>query len=79
MNNIAYALRYMEQPISYHFKVPKPPVNMGFIQIKSDGDAIKMVNAIPKKKRQITMYITDGGKKKYYEALADFDKPEDPD
>ncbi|KAL6138320.1 hypothetical protein ACLB2K_063603 [Fragaria x ananassa] len=38
-----------------------------------------MVNAIPKKKRQISVYITRGGKMKYHEALADFDKPDDPD
>ncbi|KAL6228068.1 hypothetical protein ACLB2K_002022 [Fragaria x ananassa] len=58
MNNIAYTLGYREKPISYHFKVPKTPANMGFIQIKSDGDAIEMVNALPKKKKQISVYIT---------------------
>ena len=38
-----------------------------------------MVNAIPKKKMQISVYITGGGRRKYHEALADFHKPDDSD
>ena len=51
MNNIAYALGYRELPISYHFKQPRTPANVGWIQINCEGEAREMVNMIPKKKR----------------------------
>ncbi|XP_062010891.1 uncharacterized protein LOC133727313 [Rosa rugosa] len=79
MNNIAHALGYREKPISYHFKIPRTPPNEGFIQIKSDGDAIEMVKMIPLKKRQITVYITGGGPRKKEEAYAEFALPPDED
>ncbi|KAL6137470.1 hypothetical protein ACLB2K_062762 [Fragaria x ananassa] len=79
MNNIVYALGYIEKHISYHFKIPQTLANEGFIQIKNDGDVIEMVNMIPKKKRQISVYITGGGLRKKEEAYADFLLPQDPD
>lgn len=79
LNNIAYDLGYREKPISYHFKLPRTTCNEGWIPIKNDADALEMVKLIPPKSKQISLYITGGGRRKIREAELDDLRPVDPD
>ena len=69
--NIAYYLGHRDMPISYHFKIPGSPTGQSFIHIKGDNEAVQMVNMISRNKRQITVYITGGGIRRYTDAITD--------
>ncbi|KAK9921819.1 hypothetical protein M0R45_030315 [Rubus argutus] len=77
-NNIAWELGYREKPISYHFKVPRTSCNEGWIPINNDADAIEMTKLIPSKKKQISVYITGGGRRKKKDAELDDSRPAEP-
>ncbi|XP_062016058.1 uncharacterized protein LOC133732511 [Rosa rugosa] len=77
--NIAWDLGYREKPISYYFKIPRTSCNEGWMPIKNDADAIEMIKLIPLKTRQISVYITGGGKRRKKEAEEDDLRPSDPD
>ncbi|XP_024198879.2 uncharacterized protein LOC112202183 [Rosa chinensis] len=74
-NNIAWELGYREKPISYHYKLPGTLSCEGWVPIKNDADAVEMTKMIPRKKRQISIYITGGGKRKKKEAEMEDDCP----
>ncbi|XP_024191833.2 uncharacterized protein LOC112195847 [Rosa chinensis] len=74
-NNIAWELGYREKPISYHYKLPGTLSCEGWVPIKNDADAVEMTKMIPRKKRQISIYITGGGKRKKKEAEMDDECP----
>lgn len=74
-NNIAWELGYREKPISYHYKLPGTLSCEGWVPIKNDADAVEMTKMIPRKKRQISIYITGGGKRKNKEAKMDDECP----
>lgn len=77
--NIAWDLGYREKPISYYFKIPRTSCNEGWMPIKNDADAIEMTKLIPLKTRQISVYITGGGRRRKKEAEQDDLRPSDPD
>lgn len=71
INNIAWDLGYREKPISYCYKLPGTLCGQGWVALKSDADVIEMMKMLPAKKRQISMYITGGGKRKKRDAELD--------
>lgn len=71
INNIAWDLGYREKPISYCYKLPGTLSGQGWVALKSDADVIEMMKMLPAKKRQISMYITGGGKRKKRDAELD--------
>lgn len=75
LNNIAWEFGYREKPISYHFKLPRTTSNKGWMPIKNDEDAVQMTKLILVKKRQISLYITGGVKRKKNETELDDTRP----
>lgn len=75
LNNIAWELGYREKPISYHFKLSRTTCTEGWMPIKNDAGAVEMTKLIPAKKRQISLYIIGGGRRKKNEAEIDDTRP----
>ncbi|XP_062023323.1 uncharacterized protein LOC133739555 [Rosa rugosa] len=71
LDNIAWELGYREKPISYCYKLPGTLSCEGWIPVKNDADAAEMTKQISNKKRQISLYITGGGRRKKKEAELD--------
>ncbi|XP_061993803.1 uncharacterized protein LOC133711718 [Rosa rugosa] len=76
--NIAWDLGYREKPISYYYKMPRTYCNEGWMPLRNDADALEMVKLIPLKTRQISVFITGGGRRRKKEAKEDALRPVDP-